>query len=73
MDKQGKAFATLKRYREALPRQIVKTLYGQIRSGDVTGAMKGLSNALFAQSWSILKEFMPNGEGGVLQEDPIRL
>ena len=73
MDKQGNAFATLKKYREALPRQTVKTLYGQIRSGDVTGAMKGLSNALFAQSWWILKEFMPNGQGGISEEDSIRL
>lgn len=36
----------LKRYRRALPRNVLKTIRGQALGGDLEGARKGLKSAL---------------------------
>lgn len=40
------AFAELKKYRAKLSRQQIRTLSGQIKSGQVLAAMKGLNKIL---------------------------
>lgn len=40
------AFECLKKYRRYLTRQQTRTIAGQIKSGDINGAMNGLSNLL---------------------------
>lgn len=40
------AYAVLRKYRAYLTRQQVRTLVGQIKAGDVDGAMNGLSRIL---------------------------
>lgn len=49
LDKRGlmnKFIRKLKKYREILPRNILKTIRGQALSGDLDGAIKGLDTAL---------------------------
>lgn len=43
------AYRTLKEYRGRLSRQQVRTLVGQIKSGDPNGAMNGLAKILDRQ------------------------
>ena len=67
MDKAAAAMQTLRRYRDALTRRQIKTIAGQIRSGDIPGAIRGLSGILLRQSYSMLGKFcadrgIENGE-----------
>lgn len=42
----GHAYRHIKQYYKYLSRQEYKTLVGQIKSGDIEGAMKGLDKVL---------------------------
>lgn len=42
----NKFIRKLKKYREILPRNILKTIRGQALSGDLDGAIKGLDRVL---------------------------
>lgn len=46
MDEAREAYLTLKEHRNFLTRQQIKTLYGQIKSGQPNEAMNGLAKIL---------------------------
>lgn len=46
IDAQKEARSLLKEIKDFLPRNTVKTLYSQINSGDVLGALKGIQKVM---------------------------
>ena len=50
MDEVTKSLKILGRYRHILPKQTIKTIRGQILSGNIEEARKGLMRALRNQS-----------------------
>lgn len=46
MDNKAEAYRCLRQYSSYLTRQQLRTLSGQIKSGNVDGAMKGLNTIL---------------------------
>lgn len=55
-DAQLKAKKFLQKNKSYLTHQQVKTLNGQIKAGDIVGAMNGLHTILARRNWGLKKE-----------------